>query len=175
MTSTQINASNCYKLFLFYFISYSIFLFYFISYSIESKKWTKDQFLHRHSIWLDEFLPYTFIWHANQVLHKNFDIWKYFISLSYGFSTLLRCQHRFRLGYCLTPYQRQWLYNGAPLVAFHDTLGIRRTYSCQHRQWSFLNANCKHSLMYPWLSNLLKDRLVSELNIHISSKRRHIV
>ena len=33
------------------------------------------------------------------------------------------------LGYCLTPYQRLWLYNGAPLVAFYDTLGIRRTYS----------------------------------------------
>ena len=34
-----------------------------------------------------------------------------------------------RLGYCFTPYQRLWLYNGAPLVAFYDTLGIRRTYS----------------------------------------------
>ena len=34
-----------------------------------------------------------------------------------------------RLGYCLMPYQRLWLYNGAPLVAFYDTLGIRRTYS----------------------------------------------
>ena len=34
-----------------------------------------------------------------------------------------------RLGYCFTPYQRQWLYNGAPLVAFYDTLEIRRTYS----------------------------------------------
>ena len=33
------------------------------------------------------------------------------------------------LGYCLTPYQRPRLYNGAPLVAFCDTLGIRRTYS----------------------------------------------
>ena len=33
-----------------------------------------------------------------------------------------------RLGYCFTPYQRQWLYNGAPLVAFYDTLGIRRMY-----------------------------------------------
>ena len=31
--------------------------------------------------------------------------------------------------YCLTPYQRLWLYNGAPLVAFYDTLGIRRTSS----------------------------------------------
>ena len=26
-------------------------------------------------------------------------------------------------------YQRLWLYNGAPLVASYDTLGIRRTYS----------------------------------------------
>ena len=34
-----------------------------------------------------------------------------------------------RLGYCFTPYQRLWLYNGTPLVAFYDTLGIRRTYS----------------------------------------------
>ena len=34
-----------------------------------------------------------------------------------------------RLGYCFTPYQRLWLYNGAPFVAFYDTLGIRRTYS----------------------------------------------
>ena len=33
------------------------------------------------------------------------------------------------LGYCFTPYQRLWLYNGAPLVASYDTLGIRRTYS----------------------------------------------
>ena len=33
------------------------------------------------------------------------------------------------LGYCFTPYQRLWIYNGAPLVAFYDTLGIRRTYS----------------------------------------------
>ena len=33
------------------------------------------------------------------------------------------------LCYCFTPYQRLWLYNGAPLVAFFDTLGIRRTYS----------------------------------------------
>ena len=33
------------------------------------------------------------------------------------------------LCYCFTPYQRLWLYNGAPLVAFYDTLGIRRKYS----------------------------------------------
>ena len=33
------------------------------------------------------------------------------------------------VGYCFTPYQRLWLYNGATLVAFYDTLGIRRTYS----------------------------------------------
>ena len=37
--------------------------------------------------------------------------------------------HVVRLGYCFTPYQRLWLYNGAPLVAFYDTLGIRRMYS----------------------------------------------
>ena len=34
-----------------------------------------------------------------------------------------------RLGYCFTPYQRPRLYNDAPLDAFYDTLGIRRTYS----------------------------------------------
>ena len=34
-----------------------------------------------------------------------------------------------RLGYFLTPCQRLWLYNGAPLVAFYDTRGIRRTFS----------------------------------------------
>ena len=39
------------------------------------------------------------------------------------------CCCSIRLGYCFTPYQRQWLYNGAPLVAFYDTLGIRRMYS----------------------------------------------
>ena len=33
------------------------------------------------------------------------------------------------LGYDFTPYQQLWLYNGAPLVAFYDMLGIRRTYS----------------------------------------------
>ena len=32
-----------------------------------------------------------------------------------------------RLGYCFTPYRKLWLYNGAPLVAFYGTLGIRRT------------------------------------------------
>ena len=31
-----------------------------------------------------------------------------------------------RLGYCFTPYQRLWLYNSAPLVAFYDTLRTRR-------------------------------------------------
>ena len=33
-----------------------------------------------------------------------------------------------RLSYCFTPYRRLWLYNDAPLVAFYDTLGIRKTY-----------------------------------------------
>ena len=40
-----------------------------------------------------------------------------------------RCGWLLRLGYCFTPCQRLWLYNGVPLVAFYDTLGIRRTYS----------------------------------------------
>ena len=36
-----------------------------------------------------------------------------------------RCFGRLvRLGYCLTPYQLLRLYNGAPLVAFYDTLGM---------------------------------------------------
>ena len=39
-------------------------------------------------------------------------------------------QKMVRLGYCFTPYQRLWLYNGAPFVAFYNnTLGIQRTYS----------------------------------------------
>ena len=42
--------------------------------------------------------------------------------------TLLPCL-QVRLGYCFTPYQRLWLYNGVRLVAFYNTLGIRRTYS----------------------------------------------
>ena len=33
------------------------------------------------------------------------------------------------LGYCFTLYQGLRLYNGAHLVAFYDTLGIRRTSS----------------------------------------------
>ena len=47
-----------------------------------------------------------------------------------------RCAKRIRLGYCFTPYQRLWLYNGAPLVTFYDTLGIRRTYGARNvRLW----------------------------------------
>ena len=42
---------------------------------------------------------------------------------------IIREERQVRLGYCFTPYQRLWLYNGAPLVAFYDTLGIRRTSS----------------------------------------------
>ena len=38
-------------------------------------------------------------------------------------------QRKVRLGYYFTPYRRLWLYNGAPLVAFYDTLGIRRMFS----------------------------------------------
>ena len=80
MTPTEINACSCDKL----------FLFYFNSYSIESTKWGNIPFLNRHSlplkpiksnIWLYKYLPYTLICHANQVLHKNFAIWKYFTGL----------------------------------------------------------------------------------------------
>ena len=42
MTTTEINASSCNRL----------FLFYFNSYSIESTKWAKVPFLHRHSLLL---------------------------------------------------------------------------------------------------------------------------
>ena len=42
---------------------------------------------------------------------------------------MLKVFQKVRLGYCFTPYQRLWLYNGAPLVVFYDTLGIRGTYS----------------------------------------------
>ena len=51
--------------------------------------------------------------HESRVFPSDFDIQK----------------SRVRLGYCFMPYQRLWLYNGAPLVAFYDTLGIWRTYS----------------------------------------------
>ena len=46
-----------------------------------------------------------------------------------GTNNMLYIVNMVRLGYCFTPYQRLWLYNGATLVAFYDTLGIRRTYS----------------------------------------------
>ena len=49
--------------------------------------------------------------------------------LKYTLSILIKHGKYIFLGYCFTPYQRLWLYNGAPLVAFYDTLGIRRTYS----------------------------------------------
>ena len=45
------------------------------------------------------------------------------------FSSFHNWLGKVRLCYCLTPYQQLWLYNGAPLVAFYDTLGIRRTFS----------------------------------------------
>ena len=53
-----------------------------------------------------------------------------------------------RLGYCFTPYQRPCLYNGAPLVAFYDTLGIRRMYSLVELNWLF-NVTIKYiSVIY---------------------------
>ena len=45
----------------------------------------------------------------------------YTLSLCRGHSWRVRLD-KLRLGYCFTPYQRIWLYNGAPLVAFYDTL-----------------------------------------------------
>ena len=55
-----------------------------------------------------------------------------------------------RLGYRFTPYQRLWLYNSAPLVAFYDTLGIRRTYSrlktpASSRGWIKMFKDWNHS------------------------------
>ena len=60
-----------------------------------------------------------------------------------------------RLGYCFTSYQRLWLYNGAPLVAFYDTQGIRRTYSRLKPPASprgsklLFEPICYHKLKYP--------------------------
>ena len=59
----------------------------------------------------------------------------FFFHLVHLYTSLMMQIHKkdshrkIRLGYCFTPYQRLWLYNGTPLVAFYDTLGIRRTYS----------------------------------------------
>ena len=53
-------------------------------------------------------------------------------------------------GYCLTPYQRLWLYNGSNLVAFYDTLGIRSTYS----------------RLYPPASS--RGKLVSSIDLRLS-------
>ena len=49
--------------------------------------------------------------------------WQHLLQMLPGYHSL-----GLGLCYCLTPYQRLRLYNGAPLVAFYDTLGIRRTY-----------------------------------------------
>ena len=53
---------------------------------------------------------------------------KLYLPIDTGLIIALLKSTTIRLGYCFTPYQRPWLYNGAPLVAFYDTLGIRRTY-----------------------------------------------
>ena len=58
-------------------------------------------------------------------------------------------------GYCFTPCQRLRLYNGAPLVAFYDTLGIRRTYSrlkppASSRGYTFV-LNCLYSINWCWI------------------------
>ena len=64
--------------------------------------------------------PYSF-WVTGSVVKVNF-----------GTLRIRPCGHDtdyVTLRYCFTPYQRLLLYNGAPLVGFYDTLGIRRTYS----------------------------------------------
>ena len=53
---------------------------------------------------------------------------KLYLPIDTGLIIALLKSTTIRLGYCFTPYRRPWLYNGAPLVAFYDTLGIRRTY-----------------------------------------------
>ena len=65
-----------------------------------------------------------------------------------------------RLVYCLTPHQRLWLYNGATLVAFYDTLGIRRIYSrlkppaSSRGQWAnFFLGYCFTPYQRLWLYN----------------------
>ena len=82
-------------------------------------------------------------------------------NLGRGLSDLASCQvllnsiQRFqvRLGYCFTPYQRLWLYNGAPLVAFYNNLGIlrRRSRKCLSKSEDrvaglFLQLARKHKL-----------------------------
>ena len=63
-----------------------------------------------------------------------------------------------RLGYCFTPYQRLWLCNGAPLVAFYDTLGIRRTHSRLKPPASSRGACiCIGTQSQPLLKNCLMD------------------
>ena len=56
------------------------------------------------------------------------------------------------LGYCFTPYQRLWLYNGARLVAFYDTLGIRRMYSRLKPPASSRGRNVGKGIIWHWFS-----------------------
>ena len=65
-----------------------------------------------------------------------------------------------RLGYCFTPYQRLLLYNDAPLVAFYDTLGIRRTYSRLKPPASSRGSKCEMIGAY-WYGDLIKQYEVS--------------
>ena len=70
----------------------------------------------------DVFYPDVPTGHSNDVMMTSFYVWWVFVDV-------MLAEYLIRLGYCFSPYQRLWLYNGAPLVAFYDTLGIRRTYS----------------------------------------------
>ena len=69
--------------------------------------------------------------HANEIKHDHSPV-VYVVFRS----QIRRPIRKVRLGYRFTPYQRLWLYNGAPLVAFYDTLGIRRKYSYVNMKWT---------------------------------------
>ena len=77
------------------------------------------------------------------------------------------------LGYCFTLYQRLWLYNGATLVAFYDTLGIQRTYSrlkppASSRGWSLIVCPTSSSFrLHSYMPS--HDHLIVTLNNQFNS------
>ena len=86
-----------------------------------------------------------------------------------------------RLGYCFTPYQRLWLYNGAALVAFYDTLGIRRTYSrlkppASSRGWNELRQKPNPTWAVKndrwwccWISCITSQTTIFQLLAHVTA------
>ena len=76
-----------------------------------------------------------------------------------------------RIGYCYTPYQRLWLYNGAPLVAFYDT----RLRIVEQPQ-NFLNDDIKRSTRFPCLISVLETRLalIGRYRWNISTQKRKV-